>query len=113
LLTQNLTRVGIPDPPSLLDAAAANTRVEKGMPAGDAEYVQSLNATRTDLGAAPQVDDRVMLPRRLSRTVLTHGLESLIGELDGLPSARRWERAAVVSGQTMTEWGTWAALEWR
>lgn len=83
-----------------LDRLAEQTTVTMELAPSTADYLRALNPR----SANPlRLSKAFRLPMRLSDRTLRQGLESLMRP-EVLQSGTKWERAAVVSGHTMTEW---------
>lgn len=90
-----------------LDAIAARTTVKTPISDGLSEYLRVLYEHRTEVSAPPAL---VPIPMRLTERISATVLDELL-DPDLFPSALRWERAATVSGLTMTEWAGFALLD--
>lgn len=101
LLESELRNIAPPQATILLDTQATDAQVEMELTAASADYLRTLACSATVISASP--DGVLKLPMRLSDRILRFGLSQLI-QPELLESAISWERAAVLSGQTMTEW---------
>lgn len=101
LLEIELRDTSLPRVTARLDVRAANARVEMELTTASADYLRALTCSSAVTSAAP--DGVLRLPMRLSDRILRFDLSQLV-RTDLLESAISWERAAVLSGQTMSEW---------
>lgn len=83
-----------------LDAQAERAQVTMELGPVTADYLRALNPRGTRASATPAT---FRLPMRLTDRILRVGLRHLLRP-EVLRSAISWERAAVLSGQTMSEW---------
>jgi hypothetical protein len=84
-----------------LNDEAAKARVSSELTPTSAHYLRSLD--RPGASSSEQAPDLLRLPMRLSDRILRHRIDALIRP-ELLGSAIAWERAAVLSGETMSEW---------
>jgi hypothetical protein len=100
LLNLELQSLSLPRVTSRLDAQAKEALVEMELTAASADYLRALTCSATATGAPAGA---LKLPMRLSDRILRFGLDQLVRP-NLLKSAISWERASVLSGQTMSEW---------
>jgi hypothetical protein len=101
LLEIELGNLAPPQTTTRLDARAADAQVEMELTTASADYLRALTCSSTVTSAS--LDGALKLPMRLSDRILRFGLSQVI-QTDLLGSAISWERASVLSGQTMSEW---------
>lgn len=107
LIERDLEHRGLAQRARELDAIAARTTVKTPIGDGLSEYLRVLYDHRAEVSAPPPL---VPIPMRLTERISAAVLDELL-DPDLLPSALRWERAATVSGLTMTEWAAFALLD--
>jgi hypothetical protein len=109
LIEEDLRLAGHGPALTILDGAASATRVMVELSEPTSAYLRALEGGSA---AASRVRDSVRLPMRLTERVGARTLERLL-DARMLRSALAWERAAVLSGRTMSEWAALAiaALE--
>lgn len=90
-----------------LDGAARAARVLMPLSAAEADYVSALTQ-----GRWKRRSSLVLVPTRMLARLRSASAEAIF-DPDLLRSAIAWERAAVLSGLTMTEWGISAGFESR
>lgn len=93
----------------LLDDSAERTRVTMQLAPATAGYLRALKPRITNSSPTPTT---FKLPMRLSDRILRLGFRSLVRP-ELLRSGASWERAAVLSGQTMSEWALTTELSLR
>ena len=100
LLGEELLSLGFVDPPPLLDAAARIAAVTRQLSEPVSAYLGALSRS-----TGPRRHPRgfLVLPMRLTERLLSSDPASRLDPIL-LPSAVAWERAAVLSGRSMTEW---------
>jgi hypothetical protein len=109
LLMRDLVAAGVADKGGELDALAGNSRVTRELADGLAAYLRSLASGN----AEPVSTYRLLaLPVRL-RERLGHDEPTAYLDTAAIRAAISWERAAVIDGMTMTEWGAFATLRFR
>jgi hypothetical protein len=87
-------------PAALLDRAAARSRATQALSAASADYLRALSC-RTWRRNQPELDLPVRLLDRLA------GREGeVLAHVELIESAIRWEIAAVLTGRTMSCWGS-------
>jgi hypothetical protein len=84
---------------------AENAQVSMELSSASADYLRALSSHTT---VPPEPLSTLRLPMRLSDRVLRFGLADLL-RVELLGSAIRWERASLLTGQTMSEWALSAA----
>ncbi|MEX2646445.1 MAG: hypothetical protein WD249_09300 [Gaiellaceae bacterium] len=107
LLDDDLGALGLGSFASLLDAAAAEAAISIELSEGQSAYLRVLYGN--ERRPAENTTCLVAIPMRLTERIGDEGADRLL-RAKLLPSARLWERAAVISGRTMSEWATLAAL---
>jgi hypothetical protein len=104
LLLERLDRRRIRSAATLLDRAAARSRATSGLSAAGADYLRALSC-RTWRRNQPELDLPVRLLERLDGRA-----DRLVGRTELIESAIRWEIAAVLTGRTMSCWGSETVL---
>lgn len=107
LIQRDLEQRGLAQRAPELDAIAARMTVNTPISDGLSEYLRVLYDHRAKESAPPPL---VPIPMRLTERISAAVLDELL-DPDLFPSALRWERAAAVSGLTMTEWAAFALLD--
>jgi hypothetical protein len=107
LIERDLEQRGLAQRAGDLDAIAVRATVKTPISDGLSEYLRVLYDHRAEVGAPPPL---VPIPMRLTERISAAVLDELLNP-DLFPSALRWERAAAVSGLTMTEWAAFALLD--
>jgi hypothetical protein len=109
LLIRDLVDAGAEDAVNDLDDLAAGSRVGRGLTDGLAAYLRTLaggDVNRNDTYRSLSLP--VRLRERLGDDEASAHLHAAL-----IPVALNWERAAVIHGMTMTEWGALTALRRR
>lgn len=89
------------DAVALLDEASARASAAQPLSDASASYLRTLQGQH--VAEAPTIGAELRLPARLTdRIWRAGGIEELLG--GQLERARDWELAALLEGQTMTEW---------
>lgn len=108
LLEEDFAARGLGAMTARLDEVAARAEVEIELSEAQSAYLQVLSRGRAELAVAyPRL---LPVPMRLIERL---GEEGVVKRLDPAPlgDALLWERAAVLSGRTMSEWAVLAMLE--
>jgi hypothetical protein len=92
----------------LLDTQAETATVTRALSDASAIYLRSLSMHMDD---RHQMAGHVCLPARLTDRLLAAGGPGRFLLAGAVDQARRWERAAVAAGATMTEWAQSTLLE--
>jgi hypothetical protein len=109
LLETELGRLRLSSLIPALDERAKASQVTLALAEPQRAYLRALTTSRCG-SATDETPALVALPVRLTDRIAASALDAcLCPEL--LDSALAWERAAVASGQTMSEWAAFAALE--
>jgi plasmid stability protein len=96
--------------PHLSDVAAGEDPPAIALPEASARYLRSLTVARTPLRRIPSKQRVVAVPVRLVPRLGACDVGGAIETVD-LELAISWETAAILSGQTMSEWAVESLLE--
>jgi len=106
LVEEDLRYGGLGTTLPILDRTASKARVRIALSEPMSVYLRTLEGAAT---AASSMRESVRIPMRLTERVAERTLERLL-DARMLRSALAWERAAVLSGRTMSEWALLQAL---
>jgi len=100
LLEEDLHQLGLGKASTVLDALAGQARVRRELSEPASAYLASLECDRRASSRTPAM---LALPARLRERIGAREAAELL-DARMLASAIAWERAAVLSGRTMSEW---------
>ncbi|MGH2921133.1 MAG: hypothetical protein ACRDKU_03605, partial [Gaiellaceae bacterium] len=110
LLEEDFAARGLSAMTARLDELAAKAEVKFELSEAQSAYLRVLSRGRAKQSVAHRHPRLLPVPMRLIERM---GQEGLVRRLDpaALGAALLWERAAVLSGRTMSEWAALAMLE--
>jgi hypothetical protein len=109
LIARDLSIRGLASLASTLDERASTTKVELALSEPQRAYLRVL-CSRPTAPLSTDTPHLVAIPMRLTERINAEALDELL-QVELLASALIWERAAVATGRTMSEWAALTAAD--